>query len=72
VLKIFFFFFFLDIESFDCVKWKEILPTQEESAKRKMPMKQLVTKLLLSHNSLLPSCRHSYTAECAQLRVDCG
>jgi len=41
-----------------CVKWRETLPSQEESAGRDIPMKQLVTKVLVSRGSPLPPCQH--------------
>jgi len=39
------------IDSPDCVKLKETLPSQEESAGRDIPMGQLVTKVLVSRGS---------------------
>jgi len=41
-----------------CVKWRETLPSQEESAGRDFPMGQLVTKILVSLESPLPPCPH--------------
>jgi hypothetical protein len=40
------------------VKWRETLPSQEESAGRDIPMGQLVTKVLVSRESPLPPCQH--------------
>jgi len=34
------------IDNPDCVKWRETLPSREESAGRDTPMGQLVTKVL--------------------------
>ena len=45
------------IDSLDCVKWRETLPSQEESAGIDIPMGQLVTKLLVSRESPLPPCQ---------------
>jgi len=45
------------IDSPDCVKWRETLPSQEESAGRDIPMGQLVTKVLMSRESPLPPCQ---------------
>ena len=45
------------IDSADCVKWRETLPSQEESAGRDVPMGQLVTKVLVSRESPLPPCQ---------------
>ena len=45
------------IDNPDCVKWREILPSQEESAGRDIPMGQLVTNLLVSRESPLPPCQ---------------
>jgi len=39
------------IDSQDCVKWRETLPSQEESAGRDIPMGQFVTNVLLSRES---------------------
>jgi len=36
------------------VKWRETLPSQEESAGRDIPMGKLVTKVLVSRESPLP------------------
>ena len=46
------------IDNPDCVKWRETLPSQEESAGRDIPMGQLVTKVLVSRESPLPPCQH--------------
>jgi len=42
------------IDNPDCVKWRETLPSQEESAGRDIPMGELVTKVLVSRESPLP------------------
>ena len=44
------------IDSPDCVKWRETLPSQEESAGRDIPMGRLVTKVLVSRESPFPPC----------------
>jgi len=44
------------IDNPGCVKWRETLPSQEESAGRDIPMGQLVTKVLVSRESPLPPC----------------
>ena len=41
------------IDNPGCVKWKEAIPSQEESAGRDIPMGQLVTKVLVSRESPL-------------------
>jgi len=41
------------IDNPDCVKWRETLPSQEESAERDIPMGQLVTRVLVSRESPL-------------------
>ena len=41
----------------DDEKLKNILPIQEESGERNIPVGQLVTKLLVSRESPLPPCR---------------
>jgi len=46
------------IDSPDCVKWRETLPSQEESAGRDIPVGQLVTKVLVPRESPLPPCQH--------------
>jgi len=46
------------IDNPGCVKWRETLPSQEESAGREIPMGQLVTKVLVSRGSPLQSCQH--------------
>jgi len=47
------------IDNPDCVKWRETLPSQEESAGRDIPMGQLVTKVPVSRESpfKLPPCQ---------------
>jgi len=35
------------IDNPDCVKWRETLSSQEESAGRDIPMGQLVTKMMM-------------------------
>ena len=45
------------IDNPGCVKWRETLPSQEESAGRDIPMGQLVTKVLVSRESPLPPCQ---------------
>ena len=68
-----------------CVKWRETLPSQEESAGRDIPMRQLVTKVLVSSESPLPPCQlwpgHNSPVprrwepgpdRCPHPRVDCG
>ena len=45
------------IDNPDCVKWRETLPSQEESAGRDIPMGRLVTKVLVSRESPLPPCQ---------------
>ena len=45
------------IDNPGCVKWRETLPSQEESAGRDIPMKQFVTKVLVSRESPLPPCQ---------------
>ena len=41
-----------------CVKWKEPLPSQEESAGKDILMGQLVTMVLVSRESPLPPYQH--------------
>ena len=48
------------IDNPDCVKWRETLPSQEESAGRDIPMGQLVTKTLVSRESPLPHLFFSF------------
>ena len=45
------------VDNTNCVKWRETLPSQEESAGRDIPMGQLVTEVLVSHESPLPPYR---------------
>jgi len=47
-----------DIDNPDCVKWRETLPSQEESAGRDIPMGQLGTKVLVCRESPLPTSQH--------------
>jgi len=73
------------IDNPDCVKWRETLPSQEESAGRDISMRQLVTKVLVSRESPLPPCqnwpghnspvprrREPGPDRCPHPRVDCG
>jgi len=73
------------IDNSGCVKWRETLPSQEESAGRDIPMGQLVTKVLVSResplppcqlwpdlNSPLPRCGEPCPDRCPHPRVDCG
>jgi len=46
------------IDNPGCVKWRETLPSQEESAGSDIPMGQLVTKVLVSRKLSLPPCQH--------------
>jgi len=45
------------IDNPDCVKWRETLLSQEESAGRDLPMGQLITKVLVSRDSPLRPCQ---------------
>jgi len=73
------------IENLDRVKWRETLPSQEESAGRDIPMGQRVTKVLVSRESPLPPsqlwpgryspvprCGVPDPDKCPHPRVDCG
>jgi len=74
------------IDNPGCVKWRETLPSQEESAGRDIPMGQRVTKVLVPpRESPLPPCQHwsgrnspvprhwkPGPDRCPHPRVDCG
>jgi len=73
------------IDNPGCLKWRETLPSQEESSGRDIPLGQLVTKVLVSRESPLPPCQlwpgHNSPVprrwepgpdRCPNPRVDCG
>jgi len=73
------------IDNPGCVRWRETLPSQEESAGRDIPMGQLVTMVLVSRESPLPPCQFWSGLDspvqrrwepgpdrCPHPRVDCG
>jgi len=51
------------------VKWRETLPSHEESAGRDIPMGQLVTKVLVSRVSPLPPCELWPCVDCGWMIV---
>ena len=55
------------IDNPDCVKWRETLPSQEESAGRDIPMGQLVTEVLVSREfafAALKTLAWPYVTKC--------